>query len=172
MAACVHRLPLPCSSDSAEPKNISGARKIRPHTWPKLWSTHRRWKNHMFCRWVVRDGSWWSRWCVFFTPKQMEQAWTAAIVWALGCHKCVLFCGRHHCIRLSAKLESTVVALESSTSILRGCCNVSAKMTTLACFRVPRDTAMLLSVALAMWVPRFTATLRVYRISATLFRLF
>ena len=58
-----------------------------------------------------------------------------------------------HC---NTKLESTAAASESSASTLRGCCDVSAKWTTLACFRVARDTAMLLSVALSMCVRRLS----------------
>lgn len=54
-----------------------------------------------------------------------------------------------HCCN---QFESTAAASESSTSGLLISCDVSAKLTTLACFRVARDTAMLLSVAHAMCV--------------------
>ena len=63
-----------------------------------------------------------------------------------------------HCC---TKFQSTGVASESSTSGLLICCDVSAKLTTLACFHVACDTAMLLSVALAMCVRGLKALLRV-----------
>lgn len=56
-----------------------------------------------------------------------------------------------HC---KTRLDNTVAASESSASTLRDCCTVSAKRTTLACFRGARDTAMLLSAALSMCVQR------------------
>lgn len=54
-----------------------------------------------------------------------------------------------HCC---TKFVSTAAASESCTSGLLISCGVSAKFITLACFPIARDTAMLLSVALAMFV--------------------